>query len=97
MKGLTQTELSEDATGVLNFMASKTVFMILNNKRSKEEVGLEITVGTETIRESDHTKLLGVEIQNTQKWNIHVKNLTNSLTIDCSKLEESRAKSQKKI
>ena len=62
MKGLTQTDLSEDATGVLNFMASKTVFMILNNKRSKEEVGLEITVGTETIRESDHTKLLGVEI-----------------------------------
>ena len=50
---------------------SKIVFMILNNKRSKEEVGLEITVGTETIRESDHTKLLGVEIQNTQKWNMH--------------------------
>ena len=58
---------------------SKTVFMILNNRSSQEEIGLEIKVGREIIKESDHTKLLGVDIQNTQKWDIHVKNLTNSL------------------
>ena len=58
---------------------SKTVFMILNNRSSQEEIGLEIKVGREIIKESDHTKLLGVGIQYTQKWDIHVKNLTNSL------------------
>ena len=42
-----------------------TVFMILNNRKNEEEERLEIKVGQETIKESEHTKLLGVEIQET--------------------------------
>ena len=56
-----------------------TVFMILNNRKNEEEERLEIKVVQETIKESEHTKLLGVEIQESQNWNVHIQNLKNAL------------------
>ena len=53
--------------------------MILNNRKNEEEERLEIKVGQETIKESEHTKLLGVEIQESQNWNVHIQNLKNAL------------------
>ena len=72
-------KLEEDATNILEFMASnglvanptKTVFMMLNDKKKENEEARKITVGDHQIQESTSTKLLGVEIDNDQKWNSH--------------------------
>jgi len=61
-------KLEEDATNILEFMASnglvanptKTVFMMLNNKRKENEGTRKITVGEHQIQESKTTKLLGM-------------------------------------
>ena len=80
-------KLGEDAEGVLDFMASnglvanpsKTVFMMLNNKTRSTVERLEINVGGDMIEQSEHTKLLGMEIQESQKWSIHFKKLKEAL------------------
>ena len=80
-------KLEEDANGVLDFMASnglvanpsKTVFMLLNYRREESEEKKKIKVGEAMIEQEDHTKLLGMEIQETQKWNLHFKNLKSAL------------------
>ena len=73
--------------GVLQFMASnglvanptKTVFLMLNSKRSKNKEKLTTNVDKEMITQSDHTKQLGIEIQEDQKWDTHFTNLKNAL------------------
>ena len=72
-------KLEEDATNILEFMASnglvanptKTVFMMLNNKKKENEGTRKITVGDHQIQESKSTKLLGMQIDNDQKWKSH--------------------------
>ena len=79
--------LTEDAGEVLSFMASnglvanpkKTVFMVMNYRIQEKEDKTNIMVGQDKIIRSSHTKLLGVEIQENQKWGVHLKNLKNAL------------------
>ena len=67
--------LQEDAKGILEFMASnelvanptKTVFMILNDKKTGEEKD-KITVGASEVVQSPSAKLLGIELDEDQKW-----------------------------
>ena len=69
--------LEEDAKTILNFMASnglvanpsKTEFMLLNNK---ENVGQnKIKVGETEVKEVNSAKLLGMMLDNDQKWTSH--------------------------
>ena len=72
-------KLEEDATNILEFMASnglvanptKTVFMMLNNKRQENDGKRKITVGDHQIQESKSTKLLGMAVNNNQKLKSH--------------------------
>ena len=80
-----KSRLELDATNVLEFMASnglvanqsRTEFLLLNN-RDKTALP-EITVGNSTVSRTDHTKLLGIIIEDSQDWNLHFKQLTSSL------------------
>ena len=82
-------KLQEDAENVLDFMASnglvanpnKTVYMILGDRsahgnKHRDET---IRVGTETIQVSKKTKLLGVDIDENQKWSTHIHNVVGAL------------------
>ena len=77
--------LEEDAINVLNFMASngliankaKTEFLLLNEKGDSHLS--EIRVGDTLIQRTDHTKLLGIQIEESQEWNLHLKTLKTSL------------------
>ena len=72
-------KLEEDAESILQFMASnglvanpsKTVFMMLNSKTKENELARKIKVGNHEIPESKSAKLLGVVIDNDQKWKSH--------------------------
>ena len=61
--------------------AKKTVFMVLNMTKSECESGLakEIKVGNETVPRSVNTKLLGIIIDDKQKWKEQISDLTNQL------------------
>ena len=80
-----KSRLEEDATNVLNFMAlndlvankSKTEFLLLNEKG--ESRLLEIRVGDTSIQRTNHTKLLRIQIKESQEWNLHLKMLKTSL------------------
>ena len=80
-----KNRLEEDANNVLHFMASnglvankaKTEFMVLNEKVKSSLT--EIKVGDTMIQRTDHTKLLGIQIEESQEWNIHIKSLKSSL------------------
>ena len=69
--------LELDARNILEFMASnglvanpkKTALMILNHK-SEEKV--TVKVGDAIIEQEDHTKLLGMTLDEDQKWKSHV-------------------------
>ena len=82
-----RTRLEEDALNVLDFMASnglvankaKTEFLLLNERRTDDLILTEIKVGNTIIQRTDHTKLLGVQIEETQEWNEHLKCLKSSL------------------
>ena len=77
--------LEEDANNVLNFMASnglianqsKTEFLVLNEKGNVHLA--ELRVGDTLIKRNYHTKLLGIQIEESQEWNIHLKSLKGSL------------------
>ena len=77
-------KLEEDATNVLKFMASnglvanpsKTTLLVLN---SKGETELEIKVGESTVKQQHQAKLLGVKIQNDQKWKTQIEGVVSSL------------------
>ena len=65
---------------VLKFMASnglvanakKTTFIILNDK-SKPTIPQSINVGTDKVQQENHAKLLGVTIDDDQKWSSQIK------------------------
>ena len=72
--------LEEDAEEILKFMASnelvanpaKTVFMMLNSKNKDSNITRKIKVGDHYVVESISSKLLGITIDNDQKWKSHV-------------------------
>ena len=81
-------KLEEDASSTLEFMASnglvanpsKTEFMILNNKNNG--VPRKIRVGNSEVEEVKSAKLLGMTMDNDQKWTNHFwgkKGLLNAL------------------
>ena len=58
----------------------KMEFLLINEKKVNNEPELtEIVVGESTIKRTDHTKLLGIQIQESQEWTEHLKCLTSSL------------------
>ena len=61
--------------------ANKTVFMIINLSKSEceNELAKEIMVGEDKVTRSSDTRLLGVSIDDTQKWHVQLSDLTNSL------------------
>ena len=89
-------KLEEDAEGILQFMASnglvanpsKTEFILLNNKRKKEDEGevVKIRVGDTEIPQSKSARLLGIDLDEDQKWKSHfwgkkglIKTLSNNI------------------
>ena len=58
---------------------SKTVFMILNQKRKMDDPILNIKVGDTMISQEEKTKLLGIIIEENQQWTAHFKQLNNAL------------------
>ena len=77
--------LEEDAINVLRFMASnslvanqgKSEFLLLNNK---DKAALtKIKVGNSSVLRTENTKLLGIIIEDTHEWNLHLKSLKSSL------------------
>ena len=69
-------KLEEDAGLILRFMASnglvanptKMAFMMLNSNRKKDESPLEIHIGNALVKQESSAKLLGVKIEDNQKW-----------------------------
>ena len=80
--------MKEDANGVLDFMAfnglvanaSKTVFMVFNDKEKFDPTN-EIEVGGRMIPQSADTKLLGMQVHDSQKWTEHIKITVKSLNM----------------
>ena len=83
--------LEEDAKNALAFMASnglvanasKTALIIMNNGscKIKEEskVPITIRIGNSTVVQESNTKLLGVILDEDQKWNTQISKLISSL------------------
>ena len=73
-------KLEEDAINVLKFMASnglvanpsKTTLLILNNRNGEE---IEIKIGETKIKQDKEAKLLGVKIQDDQKWKVQIEGI----------------------
>ena len=57
----------------------KTVFLMLNSQRKTYLEKLAIKVGEDMITQESHTKLLGLKIKESQKWNVHCKELISAL------------------
>ena len=78
-------KLEEDAKEILKFMASnglvanptKTSFMVLNNRGEEEKV--KIRVGNCTIENESTAKLLGVMVDEDQKWTSHCQGVVKAL------------------
>ena len=76
----------EDAVEILKFMASnglvanptKTIFMVLNH-RGDEEEKIKIKVGECTIENEPTAKLLGVMVDEDQKWNSQCQGMVKAL------------------
>ena len=51
---------------------SKTVFMMMNNKKSVTEEPRKIRIGNVEVTESTSSKLLGVVIDSDLKWRGHI-------------------------
>ena len=72
--------LEKDAINVLKFMASnglvanpkKTVFMLLNHK-NQTNTPVEIKIGNVTIQQEHQAKLLGMSINDKQKWSEQIR------------------------
>ena len=77
-------KLEKDAKGIMEFMASnglvanpqKTVFMLLGNKQGE---AVSVKVGDTEIQQSTTARLLGVEIDEEQKWKPQVDKLITAL------------------
>ena len=69
-------KLEEDSKNILQFMASnglvanesKTVFMMINSKKSREEQLRKIMICNSEVTESSSSKLLGMIIDNDLKF-----------------------------
>ena len=83
--GAVKAGLKEDACNVLKLMASnglianqaKTEFMILNTKKEAELS--EIRVGDTLVKRTSSTKLLGINLDDSQEWQTHLKTLKTGL------------------
>ena len=80
-KGKSKKEIETRlAKNVLQFMASnslvanqvKTEFMLLNERNTSEPTLNGIMVGSTKVMRTDHTKLLGIQIEESQEWNAHL-------------------------
>ena len=83
--------LEEDAINVLKFMASnglvanasKTALMFLNIKTPKKGVNntdpISIMIGDTKVMQETSTKLLGIILDQDQKWNSQISSLIASL------------------
>jgi hypothetical protein len=83
--------LEEDAKNVLAFMASnglvanasKTALIIMNNGlykiKDESKVPITIRIGNYTVIQEPNTKLLGVILDEDQKWNTQISKLISSL------------------
>ena len=77
-------KLERDAKGIMEFMASnglvanpqKTVFIFLGNK---QEEPVSVKIGGTQIQQSTTAKLLGIEIDEEQKWKPQVNKLITAL------------------
>jgi hypothetical protein len=73
-------KLETDAIKVLKFMASnglvanpkKTVFMLLNHK-NQSNTPISIKIGEVTIQQEHQAKLLGMSINDKQKWSVQIR------------------------
>ena len=73
-------KLEEDSKNILQFMASnglvanesKTVFMMINSKKSREEQLRKIMICNSEVTESTSSKLIGMIIDNDLKWKGHI-------------------------
>ena len=80
-------QLEQDAVHILQFMASnllianesKTTLIFFGKKPSEHHSKLKITVGKSTIEEQDSIKLLGLNISQDLKWDLHVNHLITTL------------------
>jgi hypothetical protein len=74
------SNLEKDAINVLNFMASnglvanpnKTVFMLMNC-RLVDDKPIDVKVGNVMITQVHHAKLLGMSINDKQKWSVQIR------------------------
>ena len=58
---------------------AKTEFLVLNERYKSDLTLKDLTVGDEVIARTNHTKLLGMFIEESQEWDIHFKKLITSL------------------
>ena len=79
--------LEEDAKNVLQFMASnglvanpkKTAFVVLYHKKDLETNPIQLNIGNELINAKTNAKLLGVTLDNNQKWKTQIQNTIRNL------------------
>ena len=72
--------LEEDSQNLLRFMASnglvanpsKTAFMVLNLNKEEKNAPITIRIGNENVLAEDSAKLLGISIDNNQKWHTQI-------------------------
>ena len=82
--------LEEDAKNVLIFMASnglvanpkKTAFMILNHKQDLKMNPIKIKIGTEIVMAETSAKLLGITLDNNQKWKSQIQGTGGTIFVD---------------
>ena len=80
--------LEEDAKNVLQYMASnglvanptKTAFMILNHKQEKGAIPEQIKIGQAVIMAESNAKLLGVTLDNNQKWKTQIQGVGGTIS-----------------
>ena len=73
--------LEKDAQSILEYMASnglvantsKTAFMILNLKKEQNRENITIKIGSTEVKAEQQAKLLGVTLDNNQKWSSQIK------------------------
>ena len=80
--------LEEDARNVLVFMASnvlvanpkKTAFMVLNHTQNLESNPINIKIGNETVSAEESAKLLGIILDNNQKWKSQIQGIGGTIS-----------------
>ena len=57
---------------------SKTVCMALNDKDKSDHTN-KVLVGNCSVARSENTKLLGMQVEDSQKWNLHINETVKAL------------------